>query len=189
MKSNLLSVANAKTTKKGRHYSAHSTTILFWQHKEKIKTFAQAKKEMNINLHSKLAESMIISQLHRDGLLDDIIIRVTKNTNTHNEFKEDEKEHKEHHYRQKSMNNSPVKPTPVPRQWTLKQLKENLCKDYQMKIDKIRISLVPNIVKVQRRKKSFSAARQQSHHHIMLTGDDKKLFELGIDHGSQIYYR
>lgn len=193
MKSNLLGSGLNTKPKKGmkhRHHSAHSTTILFWQHKEKIKTFAKAKKEMNINLHSKLAESMIISQLHRDGLLDDIIIRVTKNTNKQI-VDDDEKEHKENtspnHNRQKSIYVSPVKPTPVPRQWTLKQLKEKLCKDYSMKIDKIRISLVPNIVKVQRRKKSFSAARQQSHHHIMLQGDDKKLFELGIDHGSQIY--
>merc|ERR1712228_592199 len=72
-------LGNGLKTKRGRHYS-QTTTVIFWQHKDKIKAFANAKKEMNINLHSKLAESMIISQLHRDGLLDDIIIRVTKNT-------------------------------------------------------------------------------------------------------------
>ena len=207
------SVSNSKPKRtKHRHHSAHSTTILFWQHKEKIKTFANAKKEMNINLHSKLAESMIISSLHRDGLLDDIIIRVTKNTtnkslkdivipinedydtDTENDKEQKEREsqqqqqqQQQQHFRHKSIHNSPVRPTPVPRQWTLKQLKQKLCDDYNMKINKIRISLVPNIVKVQRRKKSFSSARQQSHHHIMLEGDDKKLFELGIDHGSQIY--
>merc|ERR1712228_762320 len=174
-------LGNGLKTKRGRHYS-QTTTVIFWQHKDKIKAFANAKKEMNINLHSKLAESMIISQLHRDGLLDDIIIRVTKTSS--NDI------HSPSASRKKSKYHNPVKPMPFPRQWTLKQLKECLCKDYKMKLDKIKISMVPNIVNrklKQKRKRTFSAARNQSQQHILLEGDEKTLFELGIDHGSQIY--
>ena len=161
--------------KRNRHYS-QTTTVIFWQHKDKIKAFANAKKEMNINLHSKLAESMIISQLHRDGLLDDIIIRVTKTASNDVTPKKSSKYH-----------NNPVRPMPFPRQWTLKKLKVKLCEVYKMKLDKIKISMVPNIVKRKRRKRTFSSARQQSQQHILLEGDDKTLFDLGIDHGSQIY--
>eukprot|EP01083_Nonionella_stella_P248123 859430_1 len=156
-------MAKKQLTVNATRERAHSTqnTMTFWQHKEKIRCFAAAKKEMNINLHSKLAESMIISSLHRDGLIDDILIRVTQTEGIH-----------------------PVQPTAVPRQWTLRQLKEKLSTDYDILDENIRISLVPN--NVGKRKKSIGRA-----HNLRLDGsctdDSKTLFDLGIDHGSQIY--
>eukprot|EP01083_Nonionella_stella_P248122 859427_1 len=158
-------MAKKQLTVNATRERAHSTqnTMTFWQHKEKIRCFAAAKKEMNINLHSKLAESMIISSLHRDGLIDDILIRVTQTEGIH-----------------------PVQPTAVPRQWTLRQLKEKLSTDYDILDENIRISLVPN--NVGKRKKSIGRARTRTQSEIgWLTDDSKTLFDLGIDHGSQIY--
>ena len=50
--------------------------VIFFKVKDKIKQISQATKEYTVNLHSKLKRSMIISQLHRDGLVDEILLRV-----------------------------------------------------------------------------------------------------------------
>ena len=73
--------------------------VIFFKVKGKIKEVSQATKEYTVNLHSKLKRSMIKAQLHRDGLVDEILLRVViKKSNRSKTLRHNMDVHSNQHY-------------------------------------------------------------------------------------------
>ena len=75
--------------------------------------------------------------------------------------------------------------TYVVRDWTLSKLKDELSRIYSLDRKKLKITYVPDVIQ---KASNYKKARQgEGMSQKVLTQDNKKLYELDLDHGSKIY--